>query len=278
VPINYTGTNALITGASSGLGAEFAEQLAARGANLILVARRVDRLEALARTLTAKYGVAATALAADLTAAGAASDLATRVEALGLPVHTLINNAGFGAYGRFEDEDAENLHNEVTLNVTAVVELSRAFYPELSRHGSGALVNVASTAAFQPVPLMAVYGASKAFVLSFTEALWYEAKSSGLRVIALCPGGTRTEFFDTAGEAAHMGSALQTPQRVVRVALRALDRRNPPPSVISGFANTANTVFERFVPRRIVASAVGGMSLRSGKKRPATSSGTDAGR
>ncbi|MEJ1230140.1 MAG: SDR family oxidoreductase [Galbitalea sp.] len=197
--IDYRGSTVVITGASSGLGAEFAAQLAARGANLILVARRADRLEALGGDLEARHGVTVTPLPADLTAPGAASALAERVKKLGLPVHSLINNAGFGTHNLFQDEDADRIAQEVTLNVSAVVDLTKAFYPELLQHGSGVLVNVASTAAFQPIPRMAIYGASKAFVLSFTEALWYEARPSGLRVLALCPGATTTEFFDVAG-------------------------------------------------------------------------------
>ncbi len=254
--IDYRGSTVVITGASSGLGAEFAAQLAARGANLILVARRADRLEALGGDLEARHGVTVTPLPADLTAPGAASALAERVKKLGLPVHSLINNAGFGTHNLFQDEDADRIAQEVTLNVSAVVDLTKAFYPELLQHGSGVLVNVASTAAFQPIPRMAIYGASKAFVLSFTEALWYEARPSGLRVLALCPGATTTEFFDVAGPEARIGG-LQTSPQVVRAALRALDRRNPPPSIVSGRANAAQTVGERLIPRRALVSMVG---------------------
>ncbi len=261
--LDHTASTALITGASSGLGAEFAEQLASRGANLILVARRVDRLETLREAIAAKYGVTVTVIPADLTDEDAASKLKASVEMLGLPVHTLVNNAGFGTHGAFEATDAHRVHDEVALNVAALVDLTRAFYPELVAHGTGALINVASTAGFQPIPMMAVYGATKAFVLSFTEALWVEAKPSGLRVLALCPGATTTEFFDTAGRAAHMSGGLQTPQQVVTTALATLDRRNPPPSVISGFTNKFLATSERFAPRRTVVSMVGRLSARS---------------
>jgi uncharacterized protein len=259
--IDYRGSTVLITGASSGLGAEFARQLAARGANLILVARRVDRLDALKATLEREFGVTATVIAADLGAAAAASALAAQVARLGLPVHSLINNAGFGSHNRFEHEDATRIHDEVALNVAAVVDLTKAFYPQLLKHGRGILINVASTAAFQPIPRMAVYGASKAFVLSFTEALWYEAKSSGLRVIALCPGATETEFFEVAGPKARTGR-VQSAATVVRTALRALDRRNPPPSVVTGFTNVAATIAERVLPRRALVSSVGRLTAR----------------
>jgi short-subunit dehydrogenase len=254
--IDYRGSTVLITGASSGLGAEFAEQLAARGTNLILVARRVDRLEALKSGLEAKHGITATVIGADLAAAGAASTLAGKVRKLKLPVHSLINNAGFGTHNPFEDADADRVHAEVAVNVAALVDLTKAFYDELLQHGSGVLVNVASTAAFQPIPRMAIYGATKAFVLSFTEALWYEARPSGLKVIALCPGATETEFFDVAGPKAQSGRVQSAPT-VVRTALRALDRRNPPPVIVSGFTNVAATIAERVMPRRALVNAVG---------------------
>jgi short-subunit dehydrogenase len=249
VTVDYRGSTVLITGASSGLGAEFARQLGARGAHLILVARRADRLEALKAELETAHDIVATTIAADLAAPGAASALAARVRKLKLPVRSLINNAGFGHIDWFENEDADLVHEEVALNVGALVDLTKEFYPELLEHGSGVLINVASTAGFQPIPRMAVYGATKAFVLSFTEALWFEAKKSGLKVIALCPGATRTEFFDVAGAEAATGP-MQTAPQVVRAALRALDRRNPPPSIVTGFSNRAATIAERLVPRR----------------------------
>jgi short-subunit dehydrogenase len=254
--IEYRGSTVLITGASSGLGAEFARQLAARGANLVLVARRADRLEALKSVIESKHDVSATVVVADLAVAGAASALAAELTRRGLPVHSLINNAGFGSHNPFEQEDAGRISQEVALNVAAVVDLTKAFYDELLTHGSGVLINVASTAGFQPVPRMAVYGASKAFVLSFTEALWFEAKPSGLKVIALCPGATETEFFDVAGPEARTGR-VQSAATVVRAALHALDRRNPPPSVVTGFTNVAATIAERVMPRRALVNSVG---------------------
>lgn len=262
--IDYKNSTALVTGASSGLGEEFAKRLAARGANLILVARRADRLESLAAELRAKYNVTVTPLSADLTKPNAASTLAAEVAARGLSVNTLINNAGFGTHGSFADADPARVSDEVTLNVTALTELTRVFYPELLKHANGALVNVASTAAFQPVPLMAVYAATKAYVLSFTEALWFEAKDSGLRVLALCPGATRTEFFDIAGENARIG-AVQTSEEVVAVAMKTLDQRNAGPSVISGGRNKVLAWGERFVPRRSLVAMSGGLSARPSK-------------
>lgn len=237
MPIDYRGRTALITGASSGLGAEFARQLAARGSDLVLVARRADRLEALATELTVEHGVTATVIPADLSKPRAGEKLAAETARRGIAVHTVVASAGFGTYGEFVDEDGARLAEQIAVNISAVVDVVHAFYPELLRHADGALVTLASTAAYQPLPSMAVYGATKSFVLSFTEALWYEARKSGLKIIALCPGVTTTEFTDVAGDVAGV-AAPQTPHQVVAVALRTLDRRNPPPSVISGALST----------------------------------------
>lgn len=280
--IDYRGTTALVTGASAGLGAEFARQLAARGANLILVARRADRLDALKSDLESRHATTVTPITTDLTAPGAASSLADEIRMRGLPVHSLINNAGFGTHNHFADETAAQIHDEVMLNVTVVVDLTKAFWPELIGHGDGVLVNVASAAAFQPIPKMAIYGATKAFVLSFTEALWYEAKHArpaaadpggaasaatsprdrprqALKVLALCPGATETEFFDTSGPGARIGKTAD-PAAVIRLALATLDRRNPPPSVIHGFANRAQVWSERLISRRLLVTAAGSLT------------------
>ena len=259
--LDYRGTTALITGASSGLGAEFARQLAARGANLVLVARRLERLDSLASELTASHGITATAVAADLAAPGAAADLHAALGERGIRISTLINNAGFGTRSRFENEDAGRIHEEISLNVTALVELTHVFYAQLQA-GHGALVTLASTAAYQPVPQMAVYGASKAFVLSFTEALWYENKDTGLSVLALSPGATRTEFFDVAGAGARVGD-FEEPADVVGLALSTLDGKNPPPSVISGGRNRAMAIASTLAPRRTVVNLTGSMTDRN---------------
>jgi len=262
VSIDHRNTTALITGASSGLGEEFARQLAARGADLVLVARRLDRLESLAAELRSQHAIIVTVIAADLSREEAPEELARRIDALGLTVDSLVNNAGFATRNRFEREDPTRIAEEIDLNVRALVGITRQLYPKLLASGRGALVNIASTGAYQPVPLMAVYGATKAFVLSFTEALWVEAKGSGLRVLALSPGATKTEFFDVAGADAQVG-AFQTPEQVVRLALTTLDRRNPPPSVVSGAANRATTIVTRLLSRRGVATLTGRITARA---------------
>lgn len=246
--IDYRGTTALITGASSGLGVEFARQLAARGANLVLVARRKDRLDALAEDLRAHVDVAT--VAADLAKPGAAAALAKELAKRKLSVHTLVNNAGFGTSGPFIDEDPARLNEEIDLNVGALVNLSRTFLPGMLAHDRGALINVASTAAFQPLPTMAVYGATKAFVLSFTEAIWYETKKTGVGVLCLCPGATATEFFDIAGNGNNRYGRMAPAADVVALALKTLDKRNPPPSVMHGARNRVNTTIGRYLLNR----------------------------
>ena len=184
----------LITGASAGLGVEFARQLSGRGQRLVLVARRKDRLDALAKELGN-----ARASANDLSKSGAAAELLADLKAAGEEVDTLINNAGFGLIGRFAELDAKRERQMIDLNVGTLTDLCRAVAPAMIKRKGGAILNVASTAAFQPGPNMAVYFATKAYVLSFTEALHEELKPHGVRVSALCPGPTRTEFGEVAG-------------------------------------------------------------------------------
>ena len=251
MPIDYSTETVLITGASSGLGAEFARQLAARGATLVLVARRRDRLEALAAELNAAHGTASTVIEFDLGEADAGPRLLKKTSKLG--VTSLINNAGFGDQQPFADTDLDRIVAQLRLNVEALVSVTHAFLPQLS----GVLVNVASNASYQPVPFMAAYGASKAFVRSFTEALWYEQRESGLRVLALNPGSTKTEFFDVMGSTVAVGGMQQTAEQVIRTALRQLDRRSPAPSVIPGFVNMVMAFSGRFVPNRVLVSMSG---------------------
>jgi len=261
-PVSYTGRTALITGASSGLGAEYARQLAARGSNLVLVARRADRLEELAAELRAAHAVTVTVVAQDLSLPGAGATLAGELRSRDIHVTSLINNAGFGNHGLLHESDAARLQDQISLNVLALVDITRAFIDDL-RAGAGVLVNVASTAAYQSLPRMAVYGATKAFVLSFTEAIWGEARDTDLRVLAISPGATRTEFFDIAGQGAQVGG-MQTAEQVVGLTLSTLDRRSPPPSIISGFANRVAPLAARFVTRRRL-TIFGGLAMNRQK-------------
>lgn len=255
--IDYGGARVLITGASAGIGAQFARELARRGSDLVLVARREDRLKALAAEIK---DVEVTVLPCDLTEPGAVESLAAELRTRGIKLTGLINNAGFGTYGPFAGEDVERLRAEIALDVSAVVELTKMFVDELAESGRGVLVNVASMAAYTPVPRMAVYGAAKAFVLSFTEALWQEHRRGGLRVLALSPGATRTEFFDIAGPEAAAGARMHSPELVVRTALRTLDRRNPPPSIAVGRLNRMMATLARLTSRRLAVTAMGAMT------------------
>ncbi|WP_188680711.1 SDR family NAD(P)-dependent oxidoreductase [Subtercola lobariae] len=267
--LNFTGQTALITGASSGLGVEFARVLAARGANLVLVARRSDRLEALAAELRTEFGRAVTPYSLDLTRSGVGAELHQALAERNITIQTLINNAGFGTHGSFVDEDSARIANEIQLDVAAVVDLARTFLPDLLAAGTGALVNVASTAGFQPLPGMAVYGASKAFVLSFTEAIAHETRASGLKVIALCPGATETEFFDVVGTKDAAVGALQTPEQVIATAMRALDARRTPAVVISGRVNMISSTLVRLVPRRVAVALAARAVAGSAHPEPA---------
>jgi short-subunit dehydrogenase len=269
---DYNGTTVLITGASSGLGAEFASQLAARGADLVLVARRKDRLDDLAARLEKNHGVNVSVITADLAAPGAAASLVETLDERNLQVDSLINNAGFGMGGQFTDEDPGHLSGMIDLNVGLLTDLTRLLLPRLvdrSRRtgGPGVLLNVASTAAYQPTPGMAAYGATKAYVLSFTEALAFETRTSPLRVVALSPGPTKTEFFDvlgsvtggTDGTGAAVGS-FQTADQVVSMALQELDRKKPRPSIIPGRRNAVVATIARLAPRRLTLALSGRIS------------------
>jgi len=243
---------ALITGASAGLGAEFARQLSARGHRLVLVARRKERLDALAKELGN-----ARAIAADLSKANAAAKLMADIEAAGEQVETLVNNAGFGLIGRFAELDAKRERQMVDLNVGALTDLCRAVAPQMIARKSGGILNVASTAAFQPGPKMAVYFATKAFVLSISEALHEELKPHGVRVTCLCPGPTRTEFGDVAGFGGNGmfdRVAMESPE-VVKAGLDGLDKNRA--VVVTGLVNKIGAASTRFAPRSVVRKIAG---------------------
>lgn len=249
--VDWAGQTTLVTGASAGIGAEFARQLAARGSDLVVVARRADRLSTLAAELTASSGVRVDVVPADLSLPAAGRALAAEVDRRGIAVTSVVNCADFGTHGPFHSEDADRLAEMIAVDVTALVDVSRAFVDRLRAAGTGVLVNVASMAGYLSTPDMATYAAAKAFVLSFTEALWAESRDSGLRVLALSPGATDTEFFDVVGnDAADGGRGRQSPQEVVATAFRALDRRTPPPSVAVGRANRATLPVVRLLTRR----------------------------
>jgi uncharacterized protein len=245
---------ALITGASAGIGVEFAKRLAERGYDLILSARRRERLEELATRLRAEHGgVRVEVVVADLQDADAPAAIVAEVTRLGLSVDLLVNNAGFGTHGHFETLPPEREQGEIAVNVAALVALTHGFLPAMLERGHGGVINVASTAAFQPVPYMAVYAATKAFVRSFSEALHEEVRARGVRVIALCPGPTATEFFDTS--VAPPRGPIRTVRDVVTTGLRAYDAGTP--VTIDGPSNKIVIGFSNVIPRRWVTKMAG---------------------
>jgi uncharacterized protein len=264
--IDYRNQTTIVTGASSGLGAEFARQLAARGSDLVLVARRADRLESLADELTRAHGITVTTVARDLGLPDAGRSLRAELESRGIHATGLVNNAGFGTHHAFTDEDPDRLQDMIALNVSALVDLTRAFIEPLTAADNGVLINVASLLGFQPTPYLAVYGATKAFVLSFTESLWEEARGSGLRVLAISPGATETEFYDAAGsQSADYGVKRATPQDVVRIALKTVERASGPPSVITNGRPIA--LASKFLSRRQIVRFMGATQRRAMSRR-----------
>lgn len=262
--VDYRSQTVIVTGASSGLGAEFARQLARRGADLVLVARRADRLESLAAELTRAHGVTVTAVARDLGAPDAGRTLRAELESRGIHATGLVNNAGFGTHDAFTDEDPDRLQSMIALNISALVDLSRAYIDPLTAADTGILINVASLLGFQPIPYMSVYAATKAFVLSFTEALWEETRGTNLRVLAVNPGAMQTEFFDAAGQTADLGTKRATPEQVVTMALDTLDRRSAPPSVVTN--SRSLTLLGRLLTRRHMVRVIGWMARRAQNK------------
>ena len=252
---------ALITGASSGIGAVFAREYASRGHDLVIAARRTDRLDALAAEITAAHDVSVRVIASDLSVAGAAQKLATAVGKT--PIDVLVNNSGWGHIGAFAGEDLDGMANEINVNIVSLTQLTRLLVAPMLERGHGTIINIASTAAYQPVPNMSVYAATKAYVLSFTEGLWGELQGTGVTALAVSPGGTATEFFEVAG-GRPMGASLMTPTQVVATSMSAIDAKSPAPSVIVGAANRVMAMAGRFVPRRTLIS-VAKRLLKSGR-------------
>jgi uncharacterized protein len=256
---------AVVTGASSGIGAEFARQLAARGHHVVLAARRRDRMEALAKELRSKCGVETLVLECDLGTRDGPTRLAAALDNQGIAPAVLVNNAGFGMHGLAVELPVARHLEMLDLNVRALTELSLVLGAKMAARGSGAIVNVASTGAFQPTPYVAAYAASKAYVLSFTQALSWELARRGVRVLALCPGGTRTEFFE-AGDVriSAPGAFFMSSERCVRIALRALDRGRR--VVVAGFLNAIGAWFARVLPQWLVVA--GSAMIMRPAKRP----------
>ena len=242
---------ALVTGASSGLGAELARQLAGRGHDLVLTARRQDRLDALGAELRARHGCEVLVVVCDLGKATGPAEVVAALDAKGIVLTLLVNNAGFGVHGLAVDQPVGRVLEMIDLNVRALTELSLVFGARMAAQGSGAILNVASTGSFQPTPYVAAYAATKAYVLSFSRALAWELAPRGVRVLSVCPGATKTEFFE-AGQV-HIGvsdALFMSAERCVQIALAALDRGRT--VVVTGWLNAIGAWFARVMPLWIV--------------------------
>lgn len=242
----------LITGASAGIGSDFARLYAQRGDTLVLVARRQDKLESLAQALHDEHGVTVHVLAQDLAQPGAAAELVEQLNAAGLDIDVLVNNAGFGLRGNLVELDNQRQAEMIQLNCTALTELCRLLLPAMQARGRGGILNVGSTAGFQPGPHMAVYYASKAYVLMFSEALHEECRGTGVHVSCLCPGATATEFADVANMNDSLLFRMGTMRsaRVAQIGIAGLDANKA--VVIAGLKNWLGAFSLRFTPRFVV--------------------------
>ena len=258
--MDYIGKTAVVTGASAGLGVEYAKELASRGSNLVLVARRKDLLDALGAQIAKQHGVRVDTIGLDLSTPGAAKKLVAALKKLSVDTEILINNAGFGTTGRFVDNDADRVTQEINLNVTTLVDLTRALLPAMLMKDSGAIVNIASTAAYQPLPGLAVYAATKAFVLSFTSAVWGETKDTGVRVLAVNPGPTDTDFFEAAGSGPT--GPLAPISQVIDATFKALDAPKSVPAVIAGRRNSWLASITKLLPTKMVIGVASKMFLK----------------
>jgi short-subunit dehydrogenase len=250
---SWSGKWALVTGASAGIGAALAEELARGGTNLVLTARRRERLEELARKLEAAHKIQTKIFAADLAQADAPEKIFQFTKGQGIAIELLINNAGFGAYGEFSSVEPRKLTDMVQVNCAAVVHLTRLYLPEMVARKNGDVLIVASTASFQGVPYISTYAATKAFDLLFAEGLAEEMKPHGVRVCALCPGSTESEFAEVAGQT-HIAATRanrETAEKVARTGLRALAAGKS--YVISGLGNYLGVLGQRLVSRGFVA-------------------------
>ena len=262
---------AVITGASSGIGEALARAMAARGTHVVLAARSTERLDEVAQAVRRAGGVA-TVVPCDLSRPDAAQRLYDDVTRLGLEVDTLVNNAGFGYHGPFESEALEHLRGQLQVNMVALAELTRLFVPSLLLH-RGTVLNIASTIAFQPAPFMSVYGATKAFVLSFSEALWAEYHDRGLHVAALCPGPVETPFIDAAGPEVRGTAVFKhtlSIDQVVRECLEAMASARP--TRVVGWRNRLLSQSGRLSPRELTAR-IGARMMRPGSLSVSPSKG-----
>ncbi|MGB6483536.1 MAG: SDR family oxidoreductase [Candidatus Acidiferrales bacterium] len=255
----WSGKWAMITGASAGIGLALAEELASAGANLVITARRQDRLESLAALLCANRGIKVEVLSADLANPSAPDQIRTFTQSKSLEIELLINNAGFGSYGRFHEAGLARQMEMIQVNCAAVVRLTHLYLGDMAARRHGDILIVASVAGFQAVPYVSTYAATKAFDLRFAEGIAEEVRRYGVNVCALCPGSTSTEFREVAGqpERTFRGAGAESAEKVARTGLRALAAGKS--SVISGFKNTMSVEGQRLAPRSLVSRVAASM-------------------
>jgi hypothetical protein len=262
IPNPFTSSAALVTGASAGIGAAISRELAERGHNLILVARRKDKLDELAQELSRRHGIRAETLGSDLGKPASRDRLAGRIESLGLQVEILINNAGFATGGPFHESDAKRELEQVRVLVEAPVALTSAFLPAMVKRGRGAILNVASTAGMQPLPHSAGYSAAKAYMLTFSEAIHQEVRGLGVTVTALAPGPVSTEFWDVAGwqaagnsfESAVPKPAWVTPEQTAKAGIEGLEHGRR--VVVPGLPVRTAMLAARYLPHAVKLPAI----------------------
>lgn len=248
---------ALITGASSGIGETFAKALAAKGMDLVLVARSEDRLRSLAKQLAEVHSRRVEVVSADLSLPGAADKVHAATQALGMPIDLLVNNAGFGTTGAFHKLDPARERQEVQLNCIAVVDMTRAFLPSMVEQRHGGIINIASMAAFQPLPYMSTYAATKAFVLAFTEGVRGEVSGKGVRLLSVCPGPVDTPFFEATGNPGLRNTVpdllMMSSEAVVAQSLRAFRLNRG--VVVPGAGNKLVAAAAKLTPRWLLTPA-----------------------
>jgi uncharacterized protein len=248
----YADRWALVTGASSGIGAAFARLLAARGMHLVLAARREEPMRELAAELFTRHGTRTEIIPTDLTDLADVERLADEIDRKGIEIELLVNSAGFAVVADIPNTSREKVLDLVAVNIAAMTDLTYRFLPRMIERKHGGVINVGSVAGFQPVAYMSAYAASKAYVLHFSEALWAEARDHGVTVLALCPGVTRTSFFEVAGAPGWLKkTTAQEPEQVVRAALRAMEKKRN--YVVPGWKNYILSLLVRLAPRRTCA-------------------------
>ncbi|SDJ04158.1 SDR family NAD(P)-dependent oxidoreductase [Natribacillus halophilus] len=238
---------ALITGASNGIGKAYAYYLAEIEYNLILVSRSKDKLDRMAADLQERFNMDTYVIIQDLSEEWAATNVYEQVRDYNLQVDMLINNAGFGTTGHFLEPTESDTHKQVMLNVNSVVNMTQKFLPYMEKRGAGDIINIASTSSFWPIPYMSIYAATKAFVLSFTESLHKEYKNKGIRILAVCPGTTQTDFFASAPDTITVGG-MRTTRQVVHSSYKALQKGKH--YVVDGKLNYIISLSPRVFPRK----------------------------